>query len=205
MDGLGMGEENRFWSHSWRALRGLFLAHIRPSDLSFLDPSTFSSQPPHKRALCGRAKRCQMHLYSIASPSTPSPEPWLQYCSARCRKQEERGWGPDVSQRSAGNVSSILPASSPLTLCCLLSNSPSATPFPYPFPFCPCPHPSFTAPCITRPHFSILSPSFPLYSSLCWALEWCGEPGDRTGFILGKNTHGRGYHSNKFPWCLATR
>lgn len=45
-------------------------------------------------------------------------------------------------------------------------------------------------------------PLFPLCFSLSWALEWCGEPRDRTGFILGKNIHGRGYHSNKFPWCL---
>lgn len=114
MDGMGMGEEKRLWSHSWRVLGGLFLAHIRPPDLSFLDPSTLSSQPPHKRALCRSAKRCQMHLYSLASPSPPPPEPWLKHCSARCRKQEERGWGPDVSQRSDGNVSPAFPFSSPL-------------------------------------------------------------------------------------------
>lgn len=30
MDRLWVGEENKLWSHSWRASGGLFLAHIRP-------------------------------------------------------------------------------------------------------------------------------------------------------------------------------
>lgn len=133
-----------------------------------------------------------MHLYSIASPSTPSPEPWHEHRSSRCRKQEERGWEADTSQRSPVAI----------TPCCLLSDSPpQLLPFPHPLPLCACPHPSFTASSI----FSIFSFSLPLCSSPCWVSEWHGMPRDRTGFILGKNIHDRGWHSNKFPWFLDTR
>lgn len=138
-------------------------------------------------------------------PSTPSPEPWLKHCPARCRKQEE-GLGtrrePEVTWKHQPCPpclqAPLLPAASspdsPISHACvsppaLLSLSP-------PFRHCP--------PLSTRPGFSTLPP-LPPCPSPCWASEGCGEPTDRTGFILGKNTHGRGYHSNKFPWCLDTR
>lgn len=141
-DGGGAG----LCSHSWRASGGLFLAHIRPPDLSFLGPSTLHSQPPHKRALCGSAKRCQMHLYSLVPPP-PLPQSLGSSIALPGAGNRKRGWGPDVSQRSHGNISPALPVSRPL--CSLrppLRTPPSATPASHPLPFCPCPHLSVTAP-----------------------------------------------------------
>lgn len=90
---------------------------------------------------------------------------------------------------------------SPLTLWCFLDGSSSAAPPPHPVPFVPTP----ILPSLPSLSQDLTPQCSPPCSSPCWDSEWCGKPRDRTGFILGKNIHGRGYHSNKFPWCLDTR
>lgn len=178
-------------SHSWRARAGLFLAHIPPPALSFSGPSTLGSQPPHKRALCGSARTCPGHLYSMP----PLPQSLGMSIALPGAGNRRGGWGPDRSQRSGADAAPPSRPQAPL--------HPAAPPSP-PTPL-PLPPPSFTAPSITSPHCPIFSPSLPLCSSPRWVSESYGEPGDRTGFILGKSIHCRGYHSNKLPWCLDTR
>lgn len=121
--------------------------HSTPRPL-LLGPSTLSSQTPHKRALCISARRCQMHLYSIALPS-PSPKPWHEHRCTRCRKQEARQ-KPEVRWKSQPSLpqSPLLPAASSQSH--PLSQPPPLTPA-----LCPCPYPPFTAPSIT--HLTSLS------------------------------------------------
>lgn len=95
--------------------------------------------------------------------------------------------GREDQIRARGQMEmSALPSPSPVSIkpCCLLSDSPHQQ-FLYPH-LLPRPHPSFTAPSITRPHFSIFSPSLPLCSAPCCVSECYGEPRDRARFILVK-------------------
>lgn len=79
--------DGRGWvsSHSWKAPAGLFLAHIRPPDLS-LRPLHAGFSAPTQKSLVRESEGCPAHLHS-----TPPPFPgalagvWL----CRCRKQEE--------------------------------------------------------------------------------------------------------------------
>ena len=189
MDGQGWVS-----SHSWRAPADLFLAHIRPQT-SLSGPLTLGSQPPHKRALYGRARAARRIF--VPHPH-PFPEPW-QECGSAGAGSRKRGCGPDGARGQGANGSPASrswgsPASGASSLS--LPSGPPASPLP---PF------SLHPPLFTSPHFAVFSPSLPLCSSPGWVSESYGEPGDRPGFILGKSIHDRGYHSNKLPWCLDTR
>ena len=181
-------------SHSWRAPAGLFLAHIRPPDLSLRALHAGFSAPTQK-GLVRESEGCPVHLHS-APPPFPGALAGVWLC--RCRKQEE-GLRTRWSQRSGCKRQPRLPIPGlPCSRCLLPASAlraPSLTPAPL----------SLHPPPFTSPHFPDFSPSLPLCSSPGWVSESYWEPGDRPGFILGKSIHDRGYHSNKLPWCLDTR
>lgn len=89
--------DGRGWvsSHSWRAPAGLFLAHIRPPDLSFRALHAEFSAPTQK-GLVRESEGCPAHLHS-APPPFPRALAVVWLC--RCRKQEE-GLRTRWSQRS---------------------------------------------------------------------------------------------------------
>lgn len=102
-----------------------------------LGPCTLHSGAPHKKALCLRARRCQMHLYS--------PEPWHERCCTRCRKREARQ-KPEVRSKCQPSLpqSPLLPAASSQSH--PLSQPPTLTPALCPVPILlsllPLSHPS---------------------------------------------------------------
>lgn len=181
-------------SHSWRAPAGLFLAHIRPPDLSLRALHAGFSAPTQK-GLVRESEGCPAHLHS-APPPFPGALAGVWLC--RCRKQEE-GLRTRWSQRSGCKRQPRLPIPGlPCSRCLLPASAlraPSLTPAPL----------SLHPPPFTSPHFPDFSPSLPLFLPRLGFRVSYWEPGDRPGFILGKSIHDRGYHSNKLPWCLDTR
>lgn len=153
-------------SHSWKAPAGLFLAHSNSPVTSLSGPSMLGSQPPHKRALCGRA-RAARRIFIPHSP--PFPRALAGVC-LQVQEAGKRGCGPDGNQRSGCKRQPHLrsrgfpaPGASSLSL-------PSG-PQPYPCPLIPAPSLRSQA-----PHFPVFSPSPSLFLP-GWVSESYGEPG----------------------------